>query len=83
MALLDWDGKEYVALYNSFKVGSEKSLYALELSGYDEASSTLADGLSIGDHINAPFTTSDQDNDNRKSSNCATDFSGGRFCLFP
>ena len=41
--------------------------------------STLADGFTLGNNINQAFTTSDDDNDNRKASNCATDFSGGNF----
>ena len=49
------------------------------MSGYNEALSTLADGFTLGNHINQAFTTSDEDNDNRKASNCATDFSGGNF----
>ena len=49
------------------------------MSGYNAELSTLADGFTLGNHINQGFTTSDEDNDNRKASNCATDFSGGNF----
>ena len=79
MSLLDWDDKVYIAVYNSFKVGTEKEKYELRLSGYNAELSTLADGFTLGNNINQAFTTSDEDNDNRKASNCATDFSGGNF----
>ena len=66
-------------MYDSFSIGSEKENYELRLSGYNQELSSLADGFPLGNHINQPFTTSDKDNDNRKSSNCANDFSGGIF----
>ena len=78
VSLLDFDDREYVANYGSFSVGSEVTKYVLSLSGYDEETSTLADGLTAGQQTNAPFTTKDRDNDYRATSNCASQFSGGR-----
>ena len=80
MAVQDWDEKEYIAYYSSFHVDSEETGYRLTLSGYDNVRSSLADGLTIGGHANAAFTTIDRDNDAYSSadkSNCAEAFSGG------
>ena len=54
-------------MYDSFSIGSEKENYELRLSGYNQELSTLADGFTLGNHINQPFTTSDKDNDNRET----------------
>ena len=78
ISVQDWDGREYIAYYDSIVVGSEETQYTLTLSGYDDVNSTLADSLTIGEHVNAKFTTNDNDND-AASTNCATDFSGGIF----
>ena len=77
VSLLDFDNREYVANYGSFSVGSEATNYVLSLSGYDEKTSTLADGLAAGHNTGAPFTTIDRDNDYRATNSCASQFSGG------
>ena len=79
VALQDWDGREYIAYYESFEIDSEETGYKLTLSGYDTTRSTLADGLTKGGHTSTPFTTIDRDNDAYSSGtgNCAEDFSGG------
>jgi hypothetical protein len=73
VSLLDWDDAEYVAVYNSFQIGSEENDYELILSGYDATASTLEDGFAAGGHINAKFVTLDSDDNN-----CATQYSGGK-----
>lgn len=77
MSLQDWDGKEYVAWYNSFVVGSEDTNYQLSLSGYNSTTSTLPDALTLGDHYKAAFTTELQDHDTLDLKNCAEEYSGG------
>ena len=83
VSLLDWDDKEYVAIYNSFSVGSEKTNYRLDVSGYNAATSTMPDGFALGNHNGAQFTTMDRDNDELQGDNCASKFSGGMLYLMP
>ena len=71
--MLDWDNTEYVAVYNSFYIGSEESDYELHLSGYDASVSTLEEGFHFGGHVNAKFATFDRDHNN-----CASNYSGGK-----
>ena len=78
--MLDFDGTEYNAYYNNFKVGPEHEGYRMFLSEYNATGSTLADGLSAGGSSGAAFTTSDMDNDERGDLNCATNYTGGEWC---
>jgi hypothetical protein len=75
VSLLDWDDTEYVAVYNSFQIGSEETDYELILSGYNATVSTLEDGFAAGGHINAKFATKDRDHNN-----CASQYTGGKSC---
>ena len=59
----DWDGRTYVAYYQSIVIGSEEDKYSLSLSGYDNVNSTLADAFAGGANVGASFTTWDSDND--------------------
>ena len=79
VSLLDWDDNQYVAYYSSMKVENETYNYKLTLTGYDDVRSTLADSFTLGGHATAEFTTSDKDNDNLGSGNCAETYSGGIF----
>ena len=66
-------GSSYTARYGSFSVGSESENYKLSIGQYDVTTSTLADGLTSGEHNGAPFSTSDQKN----SESCAKNISSG------
>ena len=76
--MLDWDDKTYVAKYSNFYVASEENNYRLFLSGYNNVTSSLPDGLTSGGHSNAEFSTTDEDNDSDGANNCAEQFSGGK-----
>ena len=60
--LTDWDGAEYFALYDNFRVGPGP-LYKLHLpkEGFNTGLSTLGDSLSYSDGM--AFSTRDRDND--------------------
>ncbi|XP_045201268.2 fibroleukin-like [Mercenaria mercenaria] len=75
--LEDHDGNRAYAKYSSFKVGSRKTNYKLEVSGYTgNAGDSLAESdSSYGPHDQMEFTTRDADND-KASSNCASLWEG-------
>ncbi|XP_065934070.1 microfibril-associated glycoprotein 4 [Magallana gigas] len=66
-----FNGEKAYAVYSSFSVGDEASKYQLQVTGY---SGNAGDSLDY--HNNMKFSTPDQDND-RNSSNCATDWRSG------
>ena len=70
--LVDLDGKNYVAKYNKFKVGSSESNYILEISGY---SGNATDSMNTK-HNGMRFSTKDRDND-QNSGSCAMNNYGG------
>lgn len=70
--LVDFEGNNYTAVYNKFKVAQEEP-FKLTVTGYDEARSNLQDSLSYHDQMY--FSTKDNDND-KLSSNCASDYLG-------
>ena len=74
---MDWDDRTYVAKYNNFYVASEKNKYRLQLSGYNNVTSTLPDAFTSGGQASAMFSTVDEDNDFDDANNCAQQFSGG------
>ena len=79
VSILDWDGSEYNAFYDSFVIGSEDKNFPLYVSGYESENSTLDDGFAASGQTGMPFTTYDRDNDNRQNDiNCASRFSGGK-----
>ena len=79
VSILDWDGSEYNAFYDSFVIGSEDKNFPLYVSGYESENSTLDDGFAASDQTGMPFTTYDRDNDNGQNDiNCASRFSGGK-----
>merc|ERR1719318_705122 len=65
--LEDYEGKQYSAIYSSFRISGDK--YRLEISGYDEVRSSIKDSLSYSN--GAAFSTSDNDNDGYHFKNCA------------
>ncbi|XP_078381917.1 uncharacterized protein LOC144664633 isoform X2 [Oculina patagonica] len=69
--LEDFAGNTAYAEYNSFGVASEGTKYQLSIGSY---SGTAGDSLTY--HNSYPFTTKDQDNDYRSSSNCAVEYKG-------
>ncbi|XP_045201267.2 fibrinogen-like protein A [Mercenaria mercenaria] len=77
--LEDHDGNRAYAKYSSFKVGSKRTNYKLYVSGYTgNAGDSLADSnLSFGSHDQMEFTTTDADNDEYTSGNCAANWDGG------
>ena len=75
----DWDGRTYVAYYQSIVIGSEDDKYALSLSGYDNVNSTLADAFAGGGNAGASFTTWDSDNDAWATDNCGKAWWSGKY----
>ncbi|XP_062620879.1 fibrinogen-like protein A isoform X1 [Saccostrea cucullata] len=69
--LQSFDGAEAYAQYSAFHVGDKYNKYVLTVSGY---SGTAGDSLAY--HNGMKFTTKNQDNDNKNSSNCATEYHG-------
>ena len=72
VALEDFEGKSYSAVYDSFELDTE-SPYRLRVSGYNTSLSTLKDSLS--GHNGHPFSTRDRDNDIYPG-NCASLYLG-------
>ena len=75
----DWDGRTYVAYYQSIVIGSEEDKYSLSLSGYDNVNSTLADAFAGGGNVGASFTTWDSDNDAWATDNCGKAWWSGKY----
>ena len=69
--LEDWSEGRAYAKYGKFKIGDEKAQYRLEVCSY---SGTAGDSLAY--HNNMTFTTKDRDNDWKRNSNCAVNFTG-------
>jgi len=75
ITLTDFDGREYVALYDQFKVGPEKYGYRLSVTNYNADLSTLGDSMN---HDNGQkFSTRDRDQDLDSNRNCAEVRTGG------
>ena len=82
MTLLD--GTEYFAEYSSFSIGKEAAKYKLNVGGFNTGS-TAGDSLMDTDSATLPhwisngmyFTTTDSDNDNSPTANCAVAAHGG------
>ncbi|XP_045202604.2 fibrinogen-like protein 1 [Mercenaria mercenaria] len=76
--LEDHDGNRAYAKYSSFKVGSKRTNYTLDVSGYTgSAGDSLANAYLYGPHDQMEFTTRDADNDKYEGGNCASDWDGG------
>ena len=79
--MTDWDGRQYFALYDQFRVGPGQK-YRLSLSGFNPVS-TLGDSMTNeknsgnGNMNGMAFTTKDNDNDLASHYNCATKWGGG------
>lgn len=79
--LQDHQGRDFIALYNQFRVDTEGP-YRLHVSGYDTDTSTAQDSLT-NPHSGMAFSTSDNDND-LALGNCAERYLGAwwyRSCL--
>ena len=61
--LEDWDGKEYTAVYGTYKIGNEASGYKLTLEDFGDASSTIPDSMLSHNLNGMMFSTHDKDND--------------------
>ena len=70
--LTDVYGKKFFAKYKKFKIGSDKSNYTLEISGY---SGNATDAMNTK-HNGMRFSTKDRDND-RHGESCSMMFQGG------
>ncbi|XP_021967106.1 techylectin-5B isoform X2 [Folsomia candida] len=70
--LEDWEGNKAYAMYNEFKVGGALDKYNLTVGGYN---GTAGDSLSR--NSGKKFTTFDNDNDEDKVINCASQRRGG------
>ncbi len=73
--LEDFEGNTRYAEYKSFRLGSEKELYRLEIGGYQGTAGDALNDPWYGSNLR-PFSTFDQDND-RSSLNCASMLKGG------
>ena len=69
--LADYEGNYKYAQYSFFSVGNSGTKYRLNIAGY---TGTAGDSLTY--HNGMPFTTKDRDNDQRSSSNCASQRQG-------
>jgi len=72
--MTDWDDKEYIAVYDSFKVGAGDG-YTLTISGFDPESSTLGDSMAY--HNGMKFTTKDRDQDKSSRGSCSKSYDNG------
>ncbi len=71
----DWDGEDYWAEYDHFRIESEADLYRLHIRGYyGNAGDSLTSPWN--NHNAMAFSTRDRDNDIRFYDNCAETFSG-------
>ena len=70
VAIKENDGAVRTVEYDSFRVSNEHDKYRLYLSGFRPGTSGLEDRLAI--HNSQPFTTTDRDNDELRSNNCAS-----------
>ncbi|KAF7241730.1 Fibrinogen-like protein 1-like protein, partial [Varanus komodoensis] len=76
--IVDGNGKNKYAEYQSFRVDSESTGYVLRLGNYTgDAGDALTTVGESGIHDNMRFSTEDRDNDRRASTNCALDNGGG------
>ena len=73
--MTDWDGTEYWAEYDHFRISEEDDKYRLHVHGYH---GNAGDSLTSAweSHDNQPFSTKDHDNDNRFYDNCAEHYHG-------
>ena len=69
----DSQGNRAYAKYSTFSVGDESTKYVLGVGGY---SGNAGDSLRVDYHNGMNFTTKDQDNDQRGSTNCAVQYYG-------
>lgn len=72
----EWNGKRHYAEYERFRVSNEHDKYRLHVRGYH---GTAGDSLTAywRTHDGMPFSTRDNDNDNRFYDNCAEHYGGG------
>ncbi|KAL7644700.1 UNVERIFIED_CONTAM: hypothetical protein RMT77_004279 [Armadillidium vulgare] len=68
----DYENGSFYAMYSDFRVGSEDSLYELDIGNY---TGNASDSFTY--HHGRPFSTNDKDHDNFEDGNCANYFSGG------
>ena len=77
----DWNGIKDFAEYSYIEVYPKASAYRLDEGGYDRHS-TAGDSLTVkrwwnSVHNGQPFSTYDNDNDNKFDGNCAEMYKGG------
>ena len=71
--LTQWDGIKLYAEYSGFEVQSKRNNFRMRLNEFIQGNAS--DALSY--HKGGAFTTSDKDNDDTTSVNCATVHNGG------
>lgn len=70
-----WEGKDYWAEYEHFRISNEEDLYRLHVHGYHgDAGDSLTSRWE--NHNGQPFSTKDNDNDGRFIDNCAEHYQG-------
>ena len=72
--ITEGDGVVRTVEYDLFNVSNEADKYRLYLSGFKPGTSNLTDRMTY--HNNKPFTTTDRDNDDHLTSNCANLYGG-------
>ncbi|XP_076876079.1 fibrinogen like 1B isoform X1 [Brachyhypopomus gauderio] len=81
--LMDWKGEKSYAVYDKFRVASEKDKYRLHFGMYSgRAGDALSGGSSMveqwsASHSGMQFSTRDQDNDRYLQGSCASENKGG------
>ena len=75
VTMVDHDDATFTAEYDLFKVDSAATDYQLDIGTYT-STGTGAAGDSLSIHDNQKFTTSDKDNDDNTSENCAVKHHG-------
>ena len=68
------DGVVRTVEYDFFHVRNESDKFRLLISGFKPGTSNLTDRMTY--HNNKPFTTTDRDNDDYSTSNCANFYGG-------
>ncbi|XP_073828563.1 microfibril-associated glycoprotein 4-like [Musca autumnalis] len=67
IVLEDWEGNEFIALYDGFQIADETEKYKIKLLG--NYSGNAEDSMAY--HRDKKFSTFDNENDNSSSTNCA------------
>lgn len=79
--LSDWSG-DLASVHLPFHLGGEETMYSLKIQK-KETFSPLENSLVTGATTGLPFSTHDQDNDQKNDTNCAKHLSGKLQMIIP